>query len=182
MSRIGKKPINIPQGVEVKIENNTLKVKGPKGEAILVIPDKIKLEISDNLLRVIPEIINKDTRALWGTTRAHVNNLIKGVNDGFTKELELEGVGYRVSLENDNVVLKVGYINLINLKIPEGINVEIDKNIIKISGISKEKVGQFTAKIKSVKPVEPYKGKGIHYVGERVRRKAGKKLATTSSG
>jgi large subunit ribosomal protein L6 len=182
MSRIGKKPINIPQGVEVKIENNTLKVKGPKGEAILVIPDKVKLEISDNLLRVKPEIINKDTRALWGTTRAHVNNLIKGVNDGFTKELELEGVGYRVSLENNNVVLKVGYINLINLKIPEGINVEIDKNIIKISGISKEKVGQFAAKIKSVKPVEPYKGKGIHYVGERIRRKAGKKLATATSG
>ncbi|NMB92205.1 MAG: 50S ribosomal protein L6 [Parcubacteria group bacterium] len=180
MSRIGKRPIIIPPGIEIKIENNTLKAKGPKGETSFTIPKGIKVEITDNLLKVIPETINKDTKAFWGTSRAHINNAIKGVNEGFTKELQLEGVGYRVSLENNNVVLKVGFINLINLKIPEGIDVTIDKDIIKISGISKEKVGQFAAKIKSIKPVEPYKGKGIHYVGERIRRKAGKKIATSS--
>ncbi len=180
MSRIGKKSIVIPQEVEIKINNNSLVVKGPKGEAVLTIPKEIKVEITDNILKVIPAVINKDTKTLWGTTRAHINNLIRGLLEGFKKELELEGVGYRVSVENGNVVLKVGYINLINVKIPEDINVEIDKNVIKISGFSKEKVGQFAAKIKSIKPVEPYKGKGIHYVGERIRRKAGKKIATTT--
>jgi len=181
MSRIGKKSIVIPREVEIKINNNSLVAKGPKGEAVLNIPKEIAIEISDNILKVTPVVINKDTKALWGTTRAHINNLIQGLLEGFKKELELEGVGYRASVENGSVVLKIGYINLINVKIPEGVNVEIDKNVIKIFGLSKEKVGQFAAKIKSIKPVEPYKGKGIHYAGERIRRKAGKKIAATTS-
>lgn len=181
MSRIGKKSINIPEGVEVKIEYNVLKAKGPRGKGFLNIPDSLKVEISDNSLNVIPIIDRKDTKALWGTTRAHLNNLIKGLTQGFQKDLEIEGVGYRVNVEGKNLVLKVGYINPVNLEIPDGIEVKIEKNSISVNGNSKEKVGQFAAEIKAVKPVEPYKGKGIHYKGERIRRKAGKKIATTTT-
>ena len=181
MSRIGKKSINIPEGVEVKIENNVLKAKGPRGEAFLVIPDSLKVEISNNSLNVSSIREEKDTKALWGTTRAHLNNLIKGLIQGFQKDLEIEGVGYRVNVEGKNLVLKVGYINPVSLEIPDGIEVKIEKNSIFVSGNSKEKVGQFAAEIKAVKPVEPYKGKGIHYKGERIRRKAGKKIATTGT-
>ena len=108
MSRIGKKSINIPEGVEVKIENNVLKAKGPRGEAFLVIPDSLKVEISNNSLNVSSIRDEKDTKALWGTTRAHLNNLIKGLIQGFQKDLEIEGVGYRVNVEGKNLVLKVG--------------------------------------------------------------------------
>ena len=181
MSRIGKKSINIPEGVEVKIENNVLKAKGPRGEAFLVIPDSLKVEISNNSLNVSPIRDEKDTKALWGTTRAHLNNLIKGLTQGFQKDLEIEGVGYRVNVEGKNLVLKVGYINPVSLEIPDDIEVNIEKNSISVSGNSQEKVGQFAANIKAVKPVEPYKGKGIHYKGERIRRKAGKKIATTTT-
>ena len=181
MSRIGKKSINIPEGVEVKIENNVLKAKGPRGEAFLVIPDSLKVEISNNSLNVSSIRDEKDTKALWGTTRAHLNNLIKGLTQGFQKDLEIEGVGYRVNVEGKNLVLKVGYINPVSLEIPDDIEVNIEKNSISVSGNSKEKVGQFAANIKAVKPVEPYKGKGIHYKGERIRRKAGKKIATTTT-
>jgi len=181
MSRIGKKSINIPEGVEVKIENDILRAKSLRGEAFLVIPDSLKIEISNNSLNVIPIRDEKDTKALWGTTRAHLNNLIKGLTQGFKKDLEIEGVGYRVNVEGKNLVLKVGYINPVSLEIPDDIEVKIEKNSISVSGNSKEKVGQFAAEIKAVKPVEPYKGKGIHYKGERIRRKAGKKIATTGT-
>jgi len=181
MSHIGKKSINIPEGVEVKIEGNILKAKGPKGEGFLNIPDSLKVEISNNSLNVSPIRDEKDTKALWGTTRAHLNNLIKGLTQGFQKDLEIEGVGYRVNVEGKNLVLKVGYINPVSLEIPDDIEVNIEKNSISVSGNSKEKVGQFAANIKAVKPVEPYKGKGIHYKGERIRRKAGKKIATTTT-
>ena len=181
MSHIGKKSINIPEGVEVKIEGNVLKAKGPKGEGFLNIPDSLKVEISNNSLNVSPIRDEKDTKALWGTTRAHLNNLIKGLTQGFQKDLEIEGVGYRVNVEGKNLVLKVGYINPVSLEIPDDIEVNIEKNSISVSGNSKEKVGQFAANIKAVKAVEPYKGKGIHYKGERIRRKAGKKIATTTT-
>lgn len=181
MSRIGKKSINIPEGVEVKIESDILRAKGSRGEASLVIPNSLKIEISNNSLNVIPIRDERDTKALWGTTRAHLNNLIKGLTQGFQKDLEIEGVGYRVNVEGKNLVLKVGYINPVSLEIPDDIEVKIEKNSISVSGNSKEKVGQFAAEIKAVKPVEPYKGKGIHYKGERIRRKAGKKIATTGS-
>lgn len=181
MSRIGKKPIIIPPEVEIKVENNLLRAKGPKGEASLSIPKDLKVIINGQTLKVVPLTNTREANILWGTTRAHLNNLIKGLVEEFKKELEIEGVGYRASVENGNLVLKVGFINLVNLKIPEGIKVEVEKNTIKISGCSKEKVGQFAAQVRRVKPVEPYKGKGIHYVGEKIRRKAGKKLATTAS-
>lgn len=181
MSRIGKKPINIPAGVEVKIENNTFIAKGPKGELSLKISPYFAIEIQDNSILVKPLVKEKNINKLWGTTRSLINNLIKGVSEGFTKQLEVNGVGFRVSIEGNKLSLKVGYINPIELEIPKELNVTVDKNIITVSGISKELVGSFAAKIRKVRPVEPYKGKGIQYVGEKVRRKAGKKVASTSA-
>lgn len=178
MSRIGKKAIIIPEGVETKLENNFLKVKGPKGEGFVNIPHVVQVQITDNKINVLLLKETKHTKAFWGTTRAHINNLVIGVTTGFQKDLEIEGVGYRVSVEGNQIVMKVGFINLIKLDIPKGIEVKIDKNLISVIGISKDQVGQFAAEIKAVKPVEPYKGKGIHYKGERIRRKAGKKIAT----
>ncbi|HOK17478.1 MAG TPA: 50S ribosomal protein L6 [Candidatus Paceibacterota bacterium] len=181
MSRIGKKPIEIPAGVEVKIENNTFIAKGEKGESSLKISPYFAVELKDNLVFVKPQVRQKNTNKLWGTTRALINNLIKGVSDGFTKQLEVNGVGFKVNIEEDKLILKVGFINPIVLKIPKDLNVSVDKNIITISGASKELVGLFAAKIRQIKPVEPYKGKGIYYVGEKIRRKAGKKIATTAA-
>jgi large subunit ribosomal protein L6 len=180
MSRIGKKVIIIPEGVETKLENNVLKIKGPKGEGFVNIPDVVQVQIADNKINVLSLKETKQTKAFWGTTRACINNVIIGVTNGFQKDLEIEGVGYRVSIEGNQVVMKVGFINLIKLDIPKGIEVKIDKNVISVIGTSKEQVGQFAAEIKAVKPVEPYKGKGIHYKGERIRRKAGKKIATAT--
>jgi len=180
MSRIGKKPIIIPQGVIVTQSDNVLLIKGPRGEEKFTIPNGIQVLIENNEIRVQPIKENKDIKALWGTTRALINNIIKGLTVGFSKQLELEGVGYRMSIEGKKLVLKVGYINTVDLDIPDDLNLSIDKNVLTISGNSKEKVGQFAAKVKAVKPVEPYKGKGFHYVGEHIRRKAGKKLATSS--
>lgn len=181
MSRIGKKPIIIPEGITIQLEGNILKVKGPKGEGSFNIPDDFKIDIINNTLTIKPLKEEKDTKIMWGTIRSHINNLIIGLAQGFQKELEMEGVGYRVSVENNNLVLKVGYINPVILEIPEGIDVKIDKNTIAVSGTSKEKVGQFAAQIRAIKPVEPYKGKGIHYKGEQIRRKAGKKIATSGA-
>lgn len=182
MSRIGKKPIEIPPQVEVKIENGTLFAKGPKGELSLKIFPDFELEIKDNFIFVKPLIDskrkNKNLKKLWGTLRALVNNTIKGVSEGFVKQLEYSGVGYRVEVSGNKLILKVGYINPIELEIPKELNVSVDKNIITVSGVSKELVGLFAAKIRKVRPVEPYKGKGIKYVGEKVRMKAGKKVAT----
>lgn len=179
MSRIGKKPINIPKEITITRENNILLIKGPRGEEKFIIPHNIEVMIDNDTLKVQPKINNKDIKARWGTTRALINNIIKGLTTGFSKQLELEGVGYRMNIEGKNLVLKVGYINNIIVEIPNDLQVTIDKNILTISGNSKEKVGQFAAKIRAIKPVEPYKGKGFHYVGEYVRRKAGKKLATS---
>jgi len=180
MSRIGKKPIIIPEDVKVEINGNILKAKGPKGEGEIKILDGFEVKIENNLLKVLPKenFLKKEKRfsAFWGTARALINNLIKGVKDGFLKQLEINGLGYKAEKEGQKLILKVGYSHPVILDIPEGINVEIEKNIISVSGISKEKVGQFAALIKKQKPVEPYQGKGIKYVGEFVRRKMGKKI------
>ncbi|HPC31017.1 MAG TPA: 50S ribosomal protein L6 [Candidatus Paceibacterota bacterium] len=181
MSRIGKKPIEIPTGVEVKIENNTFIAKGPKGELSLKISPYFAIELKNNLIFVKPLIQQKNTYKLWGTTKALLNNLIEGVSQGFSKQLEINGVGFRANLEGDQLILKIGYINPVILEIPKGLNVSVDKNIITINGVSKELVSSFAAKLRQVRPVEPYKGKGIYYVGEKIRRKAGKKIATTAA-
>ncbi len=179
MSRIGKKPIIIPEKVNITLEDNVLKAKGPKGEDSLKVFDGFEIKIENNLLRVVPKARTKKekkTFALWGTLRALINNLIKGVNEGFSKQLEINGLGYKAEKDGDKLILKVGYSHPVILDIPQGIEISIEKNIITVSGISKEKVGQFAALIKKQKPVEPYQGKGIKYVGEYVRRKMGKKV------
>ena len=181
MSRIGKKPILIPEGVTVELKDSVLYLKGPLGEDSVQIPSLLKLEINDTEIKVLPAKITKQTSVLWGTTRSLINSCIEGVTRGFSKKLILKGVGYKISKEGQELVLKLGYINSIHLPIPEGVEVEIEKDTTTVKGISKPKVTQFAAKIKSLKPVEPYKGKGFHYEGEEVRRKSGKKLAGTTA-
>lgn len=184
MSRIGKKPILIPESIKIKIEGNELIAEGPKGKNSVKITEGFKIELENNKLKVIPKRDkrkNKNLSALWGTQRALINNLIQGVLSGFSKQLEINGLGYKAEKEGNNLILKVGYSHPVVLKIPEDIQVEIEKNIITVSGISKEKVGQFAALIRKQKPVEPYQGKGIKYVGEYVRRKIGKKVVGSTS-
>ena len=179
MSRIGKKPIKIPEGVEVEIKEQEVVVKGPKGELGRSIPSEIKVETKKNLLFVMPKVNTKKTKAFWGLTRTLIANMIIGVTEGFEEKLELEGLGFKASLEGDSLELKVGFTHPIKIKKPEDINFSIEKNVITISGPDKEKVSQMAAKIRKVRPPEPYKGKGIRYQGEIVRRKVGKRVTTT---
>lgn len=178
MSRIGKKPIEIPEGVEVEIEDNKVVIKGPKGELNREIRPEIGIEIKEKEIFVSPKIKTKKTKAFWGLTRTLLFNMIEGTTKGYEKKLEIKGVGYKVSLEGEELILNVGFSHQVKIKMPEGINFSVEKNTITVSGIDKEKVGETAAKIRRVKPPEPYKGKGIRYVGEYVRRKVGKKVVT----
>lgn len=185
MSRIGKKPIKIPQGVEVSIENNVVKIKGPKGELVRIIRPEIKVVKNSSPegeeVIVAPDKETKRTNALWGLSRTLIDNMVKGVSEGFSKRLEIQGVGYRANLEGEDLVLLMGFSHPVKIEKVAGIKFEVQKNIIIVSGINKELVGQIAAKIKAVRPPEPYKGKGIRYEGEYVRRKSGKKAAGTES-
>lgn len=175
MSRIGKKPIQIPENVKVEIEEQKITIRGPKGELFLNIRPEIEVKVADKEILVIPKINTKNTKAFWGLTRVLLSNMIKGITKGYEKKLEIQGIGYKFQLSGNNLLINVGLSHPIEIKAPSGINFSIEKNIITVSGINKELVGQIAANIKKVKPVEPYKGKGIKYVGEIVRRKAGKK-------
>lgn len=178
MSRIGKKTIEIPQAVEVTIENNLVKVKGPKGELERYIRPEIKIEKKNNQITVAPKKETKKTNALWGLSRTLIFNMIEGVAKGYEKKLEIQGIGYKANLEGEDLVLSVGFSHPVRVNKIEGIKFEVEKNIITVSGINKELVGQITAKIRKIKKPEPYKGKGIRYLGEEVRRKAGKKAVS----
>ena len=180
MSRIGKKPIEIPQGVEVKITGQQIMIKGPKGELSQGVRPEIKVEVKEGKIFVTSQIETKKSKALWGLTRALLQNMTKGVVEGYEKKLEIEGVGYRANLEGQDLVLNVGFSHSVKIKAPEGIKFAVEKNIITVSGIDKGLVGQTAAKIRGVRPPEPYKGKGIKYVGEQIRRKVGKKAVTTA--
>lgn len=179
MSRIGKQPIKIPEGVKVKLDADFIIAKGPKGELKNQIKPEIKLEIKDSEIVLRPQKNNNQTQALWGTYRSLIANMIKGVTLGFEKVLEIEGVGYRANLEGKDLVLNLGYSHPIRIEVPEGIEFGVEKNTITISGIDKQLVGQITAEIREKRKPEPYKGKGIRYKGEIVRRKAGKKAVGT---
>jgi len=179
MSRIGKKPILIPDNVEVKIEGQKVIVKGPKGELSKEIRPEIKIEIAEEKILVLPKIETRKTKAFWGLTRALLFNMLKGVKEGYEKKLQLEGLGYRASLEGDDLLLQVGFTHPVKVKASEGIKFSVEKNIITVSGIDKELVSQIAAIIRKVRPPEPYKGKGIRYLGEVIRRKVGKKAVTT---
>lgn len=177
MSRIGKKPITIPDGVEVKIEGQKIIIKGPKGQLEREIRPEVGVEIKNGKILLFPKLESKITKALWGTFRQHIFNMVKGVTEGFKKELEIEGIGYRAELEGETLVLRVGFSHPVKISPPSGIKIDVAKNIITVSGPDKELVGQIAAKIRAVKPAEPYKGKGLKYAGERIIRKVGKKVA-----
>ncbi|MEK7061851.1 MAG: 50S ribosomal protein L6 [Patescibacteria group bacterium] len=180
MSRIGKKPIQIPVGIKLEIVSQNLKVFGPKGELQMELPRDIKIELKDNeaLISLKRENPSKKAKGLWGLYRALIFNMIEGVSKGFEKKLEIEGVGYKAMVDGENLVLNVGFINPIKIKKPEGINFLVEKNVITVSGISKQTVGQVSAIIRKAKKAEPYKGKGIKYQGEKIRRKEGKKVVS----
>ncbi|GAA5345878.1 large subunit ribosomal protein L6 [Planifilum fimeticola] len=175
MSRVGKKPITIPNGVEVTIDGNTVTVKGPKGTLTRQIHPDMTVKKEDNVLKVERPSDDRLHRALHGTTRSIIANMVEGVSNGFSKTLELVGVGYRAQKKGKTVVLSVGYSHPVEVQEPEGIELEVPSATqIVVKGIDKEKVGAVAANIRAVREPEPYKGKGIKYSDERIRRKEGK--------
>ena len=175
MSRIGKAPITVPAGVNVSVDGRDITVKGPKGELKMTVAPNMKVEVNEGVITVSRPNDEKVNRSLHGLTRTLVNNMVLGVNEGFTKTLEVNGVGYRAAKEGKNLVLNVGYSHQVIMPEPEGIEVEVpNPNQIIVKGIDKQKVGQFAAEIRGKRPPEPYKGKGIKYDYEVIRRKEGK--------
>lgn len=179
MSKIGKKPIAIPKGVEVKIEDDIIEVKGPKGILSLEINPQAKAVMENGEVIVDKLRKSKEANAVWGLTRALINNLVEGVSKGYEKKLELQGVGYRMSIQGKKLVMALGFSHPVEVEIPEDLAVKVEENnVLSIGGIDKRKVGQFAADVRKLKKVEPYKGKGFRYQGEIVRRKVGKKAGT----
>ena len=175
MSRVGRQVISIPDGVQISLSEDEIGVKGPKGELSGPLPKGIKASIDDGLLSFSRESETKEVRSLHGLTRALANNMVVGVTEGFTKGLEIEGVGYRAEVKGKTLVLTLGFSHLVEMPIPEGLSVKVENTTsVKVEGISKEVVGQYAADIRRLRPPEPYKGKGIRYTGEYIRRKVGK--------
>lgn len=174
MSRIGKKPIPIPEGVEIIIKDTLLTVKGPKGELKRKIPPKVRLNHDSDHLEVSVTDNTRESRSLYGLFRVLVNNMVVGVSKGFEKELEIVGVGYRAELKGRTAVLNLGYSNPVNFDLPDGIEAKVDRFKITLSGIDRELLGETAARIRRLRKPEPYKGKGIRYKDELIRRKAGK--------
>ena len=178
MSRIGNRKIVIPDGVSVSLDDSIVKVTGKLGELTLQLPSVIKMEIQDNTITLTRENELKQTKALHGTANANIANMIKGVTEGYKKDLEIIGVGYRFNLKGDKLVINAGYSHPVEIQIPASLKVEVISNTeISVSGISKELVGEFAANIRKVRQPEHYKGKGIRYKDEYIRRKEGKKAA-----
>lgn len=175
MSRIGRKPIAVPSGVNVTLDNTVITVKGPKGTLSRELHKDLKVTVEENMITIERPSDNKLHRSLHGTTRSVVSNMVSGVTEGFSKSLELVGVGYRASLSGKKLVLNVGYSHPVEINPEEGIEFEVPTNTkIIVKGINKERVGEYAAKIRAVRAPEPYKGKGIKYEGERIIRKEGK--------
>lgn len=176
MSRIGKLPVPIPAGVTVDIQGSHVRVKGPKGELAYVFPAAMQIALEEGQVVVRRPSDERQHRALHGMTRALIHNMVVGVSEGFMKALDIQGVGYRAELKGKKLVLHVGYSHPVEIEPPEGITFEVDGGgrLVRVRGIDKQLVGQVAADIRKVRPPEPYKGKGIRYLGEHVRRKAGK--------
>lgn len=176
MSRIGRMPVTVPSGVNVEIKGSHLRVKGPKGELDRVFPAAMQISLNDGVIEVSRPSDEREHRALHGMTRALINNMVVGVSTGFDKILEVNGVGYRAELSGKNLVLYVGYSHPVTVTPPPGIKFDVDAKTrqIKVSGYDKEQVGQIAANIREIRPPEPYKGKGIKYLEEKLRHKAGK--------
>lgn len=178
MSRIGKKLIQVPAAVTVAIDGQNVAVKGPKGELKTVVHRNIAVSLNDGKISVAPvkkELDNK-VRGLWGLYRALIFNMVEGVEKGFEKKLEIEGVGFKAAVQGEELVMNLGFVNPVKIKKPEGITFAVEKNVITVSGIDNQAVGQIAAEIRATKKAEPYKGKGIKYQGEKIRRKEGKKV------
>ena len=183
MSRVGKKPVVLPSGVTADVKPDTIKIKGSKGELSLSVHPKVKVDLKDNELTVsVAKPDNKQERALWGLFRALLNNMVVGVTQGFTKVLEVNGVGYKAAVGGTKLTLNLGYSHPIEMEIPKGLEVKIEKNVITISGADRQLVGQFAAVVREQRPPEPYKGKGIKYSDETIRRKAGKVVKAVGGG
>lgn len=182
MSRLGKLPITIPQGVTVTMNQDVVTVKGPKGEIKQPLPKQVQVDLTPE--QIIVKLKHPDQtahRSFWGLARQLLANAVMGVNEGFKKQLEINGVGFRASAEGKNLVLNVGFSHIVNFSIPEGITIKVEKNIITIAGFDKQQVGEIAAQVRAIKPPEPYKGKGIKYIDEVIIRKAGK-LAKAAGG
>jgi large subunit ribosomal protein L6 len=176
MSRVGKKPVPVPSGVTANVSGKTVNVKGPKGTLSLAVDDRVTVAMDKGEITVDPKDESKVARALWGTTRANLNNIMTGVTKGFERKLEITGVGYRAAVQGKNLQLALGYSHDVLYPIPEGIAVVTPKPTeIVVSGIDKKKVGQVAAEIRAYRPPEPYKGKGVRYSNEFIFRKEGKK-------
>ena len=175
MSRIGRLPVKVPNKVTVTIDKNIIVIKGPKGELSMPLSNQINIDHKDDIISFKPTDAAPKTNKLHGTYRASVANMIQGVTEGFERKLELQGVGYRCQVQGKALILNVGYSHQVTIPAPEGINLSVEANTkVTVNGISKQLVGQVAANIRSVRPPEPYKGKGIRYEGEYVRKKAGK--------
>jgi len=177
MSRIGKKPIVLPEGVSATVTDRVIQVKGPKGTLEYNFGYEVDVKVDGTVVTVEKVGRTKLATSLWGTTRALIQNMVTGVKDGFSKKLELYGVGYKMALQGRKITMSLGFSHPVEVKIPEGIEVKIEKESMEISGIDRQKVGQFAADIRALKPVEPYKGKGFRYSDEQVVKKEGKKAA-----
>ncbi|MBU6447608.1 50S ribosomal protein L6 [Patescibacteria group bacterium] len=175
MSRIGKKPIKLQSGVSAEIKSGTFKVTGPKGSLEIAVHPKVSVSIADGQVTVdVKNHDNKTEKALWGLTRSLLANAVNGVVSGYEKKLEINGVGFRGSVAGSKINLSLGFSHPVEVEVPKGLSATIEKNIITVSGIDKQQVGEFAANIRALKKPEPYKGKGIKYVDEVIRRKAGK--------
>jgi large subunit ribosomal protein L6 len=180
MSRVGGKAIAIPSGVKVKLGEGKVEIQGPKGKLVTPLPRGIQLEQADGALRAVRERDSKELKARWGLARSLVANAVKGVSQGFSRELDIVGIGYRASVEGRKVMFALGYSHPIQFEIPEGIDIKVDKNThIVVSGADKRLVGQVAADIRGLRSPDPYKQKGIRYTGEHLKKKAGKTGATS---
>ena len=178
MSRVGKQPVLIPDGVTVEVSGQTVPVKGAKGESSYTAPGCIGIAMEDNAVVVSRTDDSKHGKAMYGTVRSLINNMIIGVSQGYKKELAIEGVGYKAQMKGQEIVLSLGYSHEINYSIPDGIKVDVQGGTtVSVEGIDKQLVGQVAARIRDYAPAEPYKGKGVRYVGEQIRRKEGKAVA-----
>jgi large subunit ribosomal protein L6 len=174
MSRIGKKPVGIPEKVEVKLNGSTVEVKGPKGQLSYTFNEKVKIEKVEKLLKVTPVTNSTSANAIWGLSRTLLSNMITGVTTGFVKSLEFNGVGYKAAVAGNTLTLNLGYSHAIDYKLPKGIEAKVNKNVIEFHGSDKELVGFVAAQVRSFREPEPYKGKGLKYTDETIIRKAGK--------
>jgi large subunit ribosomal protein L6 len=182
MSRVGRKPIVVPKGVSITQKAGTVGVKGPKGDLSRLVPAGVAVKVEGDKLVVHRADDSRENRARHGLMRAHLANMVKGVTDGWTRELEINGVGYRAEVSGDTLTMALGYSHPVVFKLPKGVNAKVEKNRLALSSADRDVLGQTAAKVRELRPPEPYKGKGVKYVEEVIKRKVGKAGATSGGG